>query len=180
MRMDSRAAEEAAVLRCAQQMCAAMRTAPKARGVDEIETLILTGAEKDELADRMDEAGDELGAGFFHRDAGNVRDAQAIVLAGVRYTPRGLNELCQLCNNRNCAETLGKDAVCVFDPMDLGIAIGSAVATAADARVDSRVLFSAGKAALGGGCFGPDVKCVMGIPLSCTGKNPFFDRKPKE
>lgn len=177
MRMDSKAAEEAAVLRCAQQMCAAMRTAPKARGIDELQTLILTGDEKDSLAKEMDRVGDVLGAGFFHRDANNVREAVAIVLVGTTYKPRGLNELCQLCNNRSCAETLEKNAVCVFDPLDLGIAIGSAVAIAADERIDNRVLFSAGKAALAAGYFGDEITLIMGIPLSCAGKNPFFDRK---
>ena len=61
--------------------------------------------------------------------------------------------------------------------MDLGIAIGSAVAAAADGRVDNRVLFSAGRAAMSLGLMGEDVRMVMAIPLSVKGKNPFFDRK---
>lgn len=177
MKMDSRAAEEAAILRTAQAMCAAARTAPKARGMDEIRTLILTGREKDELADEMDKVGDSLEAKFFHRDAKNVRDSEAIVLIGTTYVPRGLNEICQLCNNHNCEECTKKDGVCVYDPLDLGIAIGSAVALAAREHIDNRVLFSAGKAALAAGYFDPSVMLIMGIPLSCKGKNPYFDRK---
>ena len=77
----------------------------------------------------------------------------------------------------SCADCADKGGVCVYDPMDLGIAIGSAVAAAADDRVDNRVLFSAGRAAMSLGLMGEDVHMVMGIPLSVKGKNPFFDRK---
>jgi uncharacterized ferredoxin-like protein len=38
-------------------------------------------------------------------------------------------------------------------------------------------MFSVGRAAVELGLLGPDVKIAMGIPLSVTGKNPFFDRK---
>ena len=38
--------EEQAVLQAAAQMCAAARTAPKAKGIDEICTVVLTGKEK--------------------------------------------------------------------------------------------------------------------------------------
>ena len=56
-------------------------------------------------------------------------------------------------------------------------AIGSAVGMAADCRVDSRVMFSVGKAAASLGL--PSEKCqmVVGIPLSVSGKSPYFDRK---
>ena len=61
--------------------------------------------------------------------------------------------------------------------VDLGIAIGSAVSVAADLRVDNRVMYSVGKAALNIGILGEDVKIAYGIPLSISGKNPFFDRR---
>ena len=57
-------------------------------------------------------------------------------------------------------------------------AVSTAAAAAADARVDCRVLFSAGRAAMELGLMGEDVKMVMALPLSVTGKSPFFDRKP--
>lgn len=179
MRMDSRAAEETAVLRTAQEMCAAARTAPKARGIDEIHTTILTGGELNELADEMDKVGDSLDAGFFHRDADNVRESDAVVLIGVTYAQRGLSEMCQLCNNHTCDECREKNAVCVYDPLDLGIALGSAVAAAARNHIDNRIMFSAGKAALAAGYFDPKVMLIMAVPLSCKGKNPYFDRKSK-
>ena len=59
------------------------------------------------------------------------------------------------------------------------IALGSAAATAADCRMDSRILFSAGRAALSLGLMGENVKLIYGLPLAVTGKSPFFDRKKK-
>ena len=67
-----------------------------------------------------------------------------------------------------------------FFARDVGIAIGSAAAAAADARVDSRVMFSVGRAARSLGLLGASVTLVLGIPLSVSGKSPFFDRKPKK
>jgi len=60
--------------------------------------------------------------------------------------------------------------------IDMGIALGSACAVAADARVDNRIMFSAGKAAMEMGYADGDV-LWNGIPLSVSGKSPFFDRR---
>ena len=57
-----------------------------------------------------------------------------------------------------------------------GIAIGSAVAVAADRRVDTRIMYSIGYAMLHFGMLPPDVVVAHGIPLSASSKNPFFDR----
>ena len=70
-------------------------------------------------------------------------------------------------------------ARCAFNMIDLGIAIGSAVSVAADCRVDSRVLYSAGKAAQLMQYEDFDV-VWQGIPIAAYGKSPFFDRKPKK
>ena len=169
--------EMEAVLATARRMCAAARTAPKAKGIDRIETMILTGADKDKVADELERLSGPFQYKFFLRDAGNVRAAQALVLIGAREGQRGLNEGCRHCHFDNCADCAAKGGVCVYDPMDLGIAIGSAVAAAADGRVDNRVLFSAGRAAMSLKLMGEDGRMVMGIPLSVKGKNPFFDRK---
>jgi uncharacterized ferredoxin-like protein len=66
---------------------------------------------------------------------------------------------------------------CTFNSGDLGIAVGSAVSRAADLRIDNRVMYSAGKAAIELGYLGPEVAIAYGIPLAAKGKNPFFDRK---
>jgi uncharacterized ferredoxin-like protein len=38
-------------------------------------------------------------------------------------------------------------------------------------------MYSIGKAALALGLLGKDAALAIGIPLSATGKNPYFDRK---
>jgi len=179
MVIQAKDAEMATVLNVAQQMCVAARTAPKARGIDYISTCIVTGEEKDKLAGEMERFGAEFGEKYqsrMARDAGNVRNSQAVVLIGTTYQTRGLGDGCALCNFKNCAECAEKGAVCVYDPMDLGIAVGSAVAMAADMRVDNRVMFTIGKVAIAGGYLEKSVRLAMGIPLSATGKSPFFDR----
>ena len=60
--------------------------------------------------------------------------------------------------------------------IDLGIAVGSATAIAADDRVDNRVLYTAGKAAAEMEYGGEDI-IWLAIPLSVKAKNIFFDRK---
>jgi uncharacterized ferredoxin-like protein len=42
--------------------------------------------------------------------------------------------------------------------------------------MDNRVMFSIGRACLDLRWFDETVKQALGIPLSVTGKNPFFDR----
>ena len=61
--------------------------------------------------------------------------------------------------------------------IDLGIAIGSAVSVGADLRADTRVMYSIGKAAIAMDLFEGKAQVVMGIPVSISGKSPFFDRK---
>ena len=63
--------------------------------------------------------------------------------------------------------------------MDLGIAIGSAVSVAEDARVDNRVMFSVGRSIMEMGILPENVKNIVGIPLSASGKSPYFDRTSK-
>lgn len=174
---DSAAAEKTAIMNVARSMCAAARTAPKTKGTDHIKTSIVTGKEKDALADEMERLSEVLNYGFFIRDAGCVRSSEVVVLIGTTFDTRKLQEGCAYCNFINCTDCTDKNGVCVYDPMDLGIALGSAVSIAADARIDNRIMFSAGKAALSLGYLDEDVKIAMAVPLSVSGKSPFFDRK---
>ncbi len=169
--------EMEAALEAARRVCAAARTAPKACGVDRMHTMVLTGADKDALADKMEQIAAEMGTGFLIRDAGNVRAAQVLVLMGIEEGTRGLGPVCGYCHYNDCGECAANNGVCVYDPMDIGIALGSAAATAADCRVDSRILFSVGRAAQDTGIMGENVKLIYGLPLSISGKSPFFDRK---
>ena len=84
MIISSEDAEREAVMSAARSMVTAARTAPKARGRDSITTAILLGTDKEKLADELEKMGKEKGPKFFIRDAQNVRDADALVLIGVK------------------------------------------------------------------------------------------------
>jgi uncharacterized ferredoxin-like protein len=164
------------LLEVARKICIAARTAPKGRGTDNLVTMVLTGTEKDEIAREMERIGEETGVAFFVRDANCLRAAGALVLLGTKFQTLGVPN-CGFCGFKDCSENEKNDGICAFNPGDLGIAIGSAVSVAADGRVDNRVFFSAGRAALNLKTLGPDVRIAYGIPLSVGGKNVFFDRK---
>lgn len=172
----SQDAETSGILHVAQGMCVAARTAPKARGIDHTDACYLIGKEQDALAAEMERLGKEQDLAFFIRDAENVRNSEAVVLIGTSTGQRGLNEACQYCNHEDCAECARENGLCAYDPMDLGIALGSAVGVAAAAHVDNRIMFSVGKAAISLGYLGEAMTMVLGIPLSAKGKSPYFDR----
>lgn len=164
------------ILNVAQQMMTAARTAPKGKGIDIIEVAMVTDEEIKILSDTMVKLAAEQGMKFFLRDAENILNAECILLIGTHQQAQGLN--CGHCGYATCAAR--KEGVpCAINSVDVGIAIGSACATAADNRVDTRVMFSAGLAAQRlnwlEGC-----TQVYAIPVSASSKNPFFDRKPKE
>jgi len=175
MRYNSKEAEQNAAMRVAELMVAAARTAPKACGIDTIETLILDGADKDALTNTMRELAVSTGRLPFSRDAGNVDDCHGIVLIGASVGPRNIN--CGLCGVEHCAAALESHLPCALVVTDLGIAVGSAAAVAMDHRIDNRVLYTAGTAALKLKLFSEEVKICYGIGLATTGKNVFFDRK---
>ena len=169
--------EEAAVLDAAQLMCAAARTAPKTRGIDNVKTLVLTGEDILALADKMEEIDLRINNGertFLSRDAGNLRRSAAVVLVGIEKKTYGLD--CGYCGFDSCAACIKGNGTCFFCGTDLGIAVSSAVSTAANLRIDSRVMFSVGRCAAEMKYAGENV-LWLGVPLSTIGKNPYFDRK---
>ena len=85
---------------------------------------------------------------------------------------------CGLCGFENCGACRNAGARCVFTISDLGIATGSAVSIAADNRIDNRIMYTAGKAALKLGFLPDDAAVCYGIPLSISNKSIFFDRGP--
>lgn len=165
------------VLEAVRQMMTAARTAPKGKGVDIIEIAMVTDSDIQLLSDEMRKLAAETGFKFLLRDADNILTAEAVVILGTRQQVQGLN--CAHCGFDSCAEKPA-EVPCAINSVDLGIAIGSACATASDLRLDTRVMFSAGLAAQRLGWLGDDSRCVMAIPVSASSKNPFFDRKPKE
>ncbi len=115
------------------------------------------------------------GRKFFLRDAENVLQSECVIIIGTHSQTLGLN--CAHCGYATC-ESKPADVPCAINSVDVGIALGSACATAADLRLDTRVMFSAGLAAQRLNWL-PDCKQVFAILLSASSKNPFFDRKPK-
>lgn len=165
------------VMEVAKKMMIAARTAPKAKGRDNLEIIVIDGEEMKKLQYKMTEISKREDVAFFNRDSGNVEASEVMVLIGTKIMSGGL-KFCGLCGFKNCTEReQHPDIPCIFNTNDLGIAVGSAVATAADHRVDNRVMYTAGMAALELEYFSSDVKVAFGIPLSATGKSPFFDRK---
>lgn len=176
MIINEREARHEQVMQIARQMMTAARTAPKGKGVDVIEIALVEGDDIRRLSEEMIAIQEENGFKFFLRDADNILNAECILLIGTREHAHGLN--CGHCGYSNCTDR-PNGVPCAIVSVDVGIAIGSACATAADHRVDTRVMFSAGLAAqrlnILKGC-----RQVFAIPVSASSKNPFFDRKPKE
>lgn len=166
-----------ALRQLAALMMNAARTAPKARGIDNLKIAMLTGDDIVRLSDKLKEMGMEPGRGFFARDGENILQAGAVVLIGTRNAAMNLD--CGWCGFPTCTDKIRQapSAPCAFNMNDLGIAVGSAVSVAADHRADCRVMYSAGVAAMAmellSGCH-----AILAIPVSATGKSPFFDRKP--
>ncbi|HWR07013.1 ferredoxin domain-containing protein [Sporomusa sp.] len=175
MIMSSQEVEERAVAQIADMMCVAARTAPKAKGVDNLVTLIVNGQEKEQLSAEMRRIAQESGMQFFERDANCIDKAPVVVLLGQKVKPIGVKP-CGYCGYADCAECAQGTGICAISTGDLGIAVGSAVNSAALYHADNRVMFSAGKAAIDIGLLGKEVKIAYAIPLSVTGKSPFFDR----
>ena len=176
MIINERESRHEQVLNVARQMMTAARTAPKGKGVDIIEVALVTDEDIKKLSKQLISLSEEKGMKFFLRDADNILSAECVLLIGTRELAQGLN--CGHCGFPTCAER-SAGVPCAINSVDVGIAIGSACAMAADHRVDTRVMFSAGLAAqrldILKGC-----KQVFAIPVSASSKNPFFDRKPKE
>ncbi|HSV88831.1 MAG TPA: DUF2148 domain-containing protein [Bacteroidales bacterium] len=170
--------KDEALLEVAKKMMIAARTAPKGRGVDNLGIAIVTGSELEKLCLETIAVGERENNATFFRDGNNVLNSSGVLLLiGTRIKPLGL-KLCGLCGFGDCT---GKeqypDTPCIFNTSDLGTATGSAVALAADHRVDTRIMYTLGYAAVRLQLLGPDYKIAYGIPLSALSKNPFFDRK---
>jgi uncharacterized ferredoxin-like protein len=180
--------EREAVRTVATMMAASARTAPKARGIDAMDTMILDGDDLEALAGAMEDQGKEhppyLSAGF-NRDARNIRKSSCVLLIGVAGNPKKIEQPldCGACGYEDCAHLLGarqrqgtdfSGPVCIFQAIDLGIAIGSAVKLASQLNVDNRVMYTIGAAAKRLRLLDSDI--IVGIPLSVAGKSPYFDR----
>jgi uncharacterized ferredoxin-like protein len=167
--------EISAAHQVAALMAAAARTAPKTRGIDNIKTAAIDDEPaKQKLIAKMREIATTENRPGMARDAGNIVGSPAIVLIGVEANAAGLH--CGFCGKPTCEALEESGGICSFNSIDLGIATASAAEVAGRLHLDNRVMYSIGRASLDLGLLGPKVKQALGIPLSITGKNPFFDR----
>ncbi len=172
--------EDGGLKAAADLMVLAARTAPKSRGEDFVLIKRLTDGEIKKLAGGMEKFGERTGKKNFDRDARNVRNSPVILLIGIKDAkPLGLN--CGACGYDSCSELMKKRSGpefsgphCAFRLLDLGIALGSAVKTASILNVDNRIMYRIGTVARDIGLV--DWDYIMGIPMSATGKNIYFDR----
>ncbi len=188
-RFKSEDVEREAMRMVAVMMASSVRTAPKARGIDDIKTMIVDGSDLELLASAMEGKAKERPlylSSAFTRDAQNVRDSGCVLLIGVMGNPKRAEQPldCGACGYKSCKDLLnagrrqGKDfngPNCILQAMDLGIALGSAVTLASELNVDNCMMYTMGAAAKKLGLLDSDV--VIGIPLSVSGKNIYFDRK---
>jgi len=165
----------------AELMTVSAITAPKSKGENFIETKILKGEILKEISEAMFAYGEKTKKKDFDRDSKNIAASESVVLIGIKNAEvLGLN--CQACGFPACKElrkqkkTNGEfmGPICAFRLLDMGIALGSAVKTAEIHNVDNRIMYRVGVIVRDMGIV--DWDFVMGIPLSVTGKNIFFDR----
>ncbi len=164
----------------ANLMALSARTAPKAAGQDYVVIEILKGKDIQRLGEEMIAYGQENKKTNFDRDGENVLHSEAVVLIGLKDAePLGLN--CAACGEETCILPNTTDGEfqgpqCALRILDMGIALGSAVKMAGLMNVDNRIMYRVGVVARKIGLI--DADFVMGIPLSATGKSPYYDRAP--
>ncbi len=176
--------EAQGLLQAADLMLVTCRTAPKSGGVDDIETLLLTEEDKEKVVSEMEKIAGERSIDGFRRDADNLRRSAALLLVGVNGR-RSFGMSCGACGHETCQSFDSTSPVrgidfegptCVFKVLDLGIALGSAVKLASELGVDNRIMYRAGTAAKRLGHLSKS-SVVIGIPISASGKNIYFDRR---
>ena len=123
MIINQREDRHAQVIDVARRMMTAIRTAPKAKGNDLIETILVEGDDLRRLSDAMLALYDETSRPVYQRDAANILQGDAVVLVGIRQQPMGLN--CGHCGYPGCTAK-PEQSPCAFNSIDVGIAIGSA------------------------------------------------------
>lgn len=186
-KLKSEEMEKEAVRVIAMMMASSARTAPKARGVDALETMIVDSDDLEVLARAMEDRAREQPPYLslaYNMDARNVRSSNCVLLIGVVGNPPKFEEPmdCGACGYKTCKQLLSKrkqlkDAsgpICIFQAINLGIALGSATKLASELNVDNRIMYTIGDAAKKLHLLDSDI--ILGIPLSITSKNIFFDR----
>jgi uncharacterized ferredoxin-like protein len=132
-------AEEDALLQVANMMALAARTAPKARGEDYIDIVVITGPELQKLGKAMLKFGERVNDMDYERDGMCVRNSTACLIVGVRDplerkgTPKGKEG-----RKGGSKGDFYDESERVKRYLDLGIALGSAAKTASILNADCR------------------------------------------
>ena len=190
--------EKSAVIEAAKIIGISIRTAPKSAGADDILYKILSDTQKLAVVSELkktasllikennDERIKKATELDWHSDTDALDKSDCVIIIGVRgKKPLGFN--CGGCGFRGCQEFLGAKPpqtifmpgpFCMFKLLDLGIALSSAAKTASSLNIDNRIMYRVGLAAYSLGLL-EDCNPIIGLPLSATGKNIFFDRKEK-
>jgi len=183
-------------------MAVAARTAPKTGGLDFIKIRVLTNEEKAQVAYKMEELAEikknilgrkdptrgEAGRIDWISDAKAVTNSDVLILIGIQ-GKKVQNFNCGGCGFSTCAEMAKTKPLsveekdfpgpfCIFRVMDLSIAVCSAAKIAMDLNVDNRMMQKIGIASLKLGFLKP-CDLIIGLPLSVSGKNIYFDRVDK-
>ncbi|MEM3928155.1 MAG: DUF2148 domain-containing protein [Archaeoglobaceae archaeon] len=179
MVLNERDFADEAVKICAFLMAESARTAPKSKGIDDLEIIYISKERIEEIARKMEEFASE--DKDFIRDANSLRKAKGILVLGIK-GGKSLGVNCGACGFSSCADFekaerkekkfMGPN--CVFKLIDLGIALGSAVKMSAILGVDTRIMYRVAIAVKALGIMKSDV--MFAIPVASEGKNPFFDR----
>jgi uncharacterized ferredoxin-like protein len=162
----------------ADLMAISARTAPKAAGHDLVTVEIVEGEELDRLGHAMINYGERIGRANFDCNGENVLASEAVRLIGLK-DAQVLGLHCAACGSEACIQPNSVEGEfrgpnCALRLLDLGIASGSAVKTAALLNVDNRIMYRVGVVARELNL--TDADFVMGIPLSASGKSIYFDR----
>lgn len=164
----------------AELMALSARTAPKGAGQDFVKIKVISGSDLQLIAQEMVKYGAESGKSNFDRDGQNIGVSGALLLLSLN-KPEKLGLNCGACGQEKCsmlaASTEGPEfsgPICAWRLVDLGIALGSAVKTASLLNADNRVMYRVGVIARRLGLIEGDI--VIGVPLSSSGKSPYFDR----
>lgn len=166
---------EKALAQAGLSMLARAKTAPKAKGVEHLEYILLEKEDFPALIEEMNKQALKHDIPFFIRDANNLENTPMLLLIGCIDEPRNVPN-CGFCGYADCIENRKHRGRCVYPNIDLGIALGSALSLGQSLGVDSRIMMSVGKAAMNLDYFEKPVVTVIAIPLSFTNKSIYFDR----
>ncbi len=148
----------------ATAMLSRAKSAPKAKGVDNLVYYILEKNDIKKVSKKLEKLAVEKDIPFFLRDSRNIKNLDYIVVIGRKKASDKTYKKLGLENQTN------------FDSVNLGIALGSAVSVATDYGVDTRIMYTIGHAICHMNMINLEIEDAYGIAMSTTEKNIFFDR----